>query len=178
MGFLQSQETVKGEERYSRSQCQGDLMWKRLSPPSLALKVEEGQEQRDAGSLQQLGKGNTTDPTSRASGRNAALLRSWFQPRLLTSRVSLVGEIVKNPPANAGDLASTPGSGRSPGGGHGNPLQYSCLDNPMDRGAWWATVHRVTQSQTQLSDYSSDLHKCKIISWCCFKVGDNLLYQQ
>ena len=45
------------------------------------------------------------------------------------------------------DAGSIPGSGRSPGGGHGNPLQYSCLENPMDRGAWWARVHRVTQSQ-------------------------------
>ena len=59
---------------------------------------------------------------------------------------------VKNPPASAGDVKnadSIPGSGRSPGGGHGNPLQYSRLDNPMDRGAWQATVHRVTQSQTR-----------------------------
>ena len=45
----------------------------------------------------------------------------------------------------AGDLGSIPGSGRSPGEGNGNPLQYSCLENPMDRGAWWATVHRVTE---------------------------------
>ena len=54
--------------------------------------------------------------------------------------------MVKNPPANAEDATdagSIPGSGRSPGGGHGNPLQYSCLENPMDRGVWWATVHRV-----------------------------------
>ena len=49
---------------------------------------------------------------------------------------------------NVGDLGSIPGSGRSPGGGHGNPLQYSCLKNPMDRGAWWATVHGVTKGQT------------------------------
>ena len=49
--------------------------------------------------------------------------------------------MVKNPPANAGDGGSIPGSGRSLGGRHGNPLQYSCLENPMDRGAWWATVH-------------------------------------
>ena len=55
--------------------------------------------------------------------------------------------------ANAGDVrdvGSIPGSGGSPGGGHGNPLQYSCLENPMERGAWLATVHRVTKSQTQL----------------------------
>ena len=50
---------------------------------------------------------------------------------------------VKNPPANAGDMGSTPGSGRSPGGGNGNPLQYSCLENPKERGAWQATVHVV-----------------------------------
>ena len=53
---------------------------------------------------------------------------------------------------NAGDLSSIPGSGRSPGEGNGNPLQYSCLENSMDRGAWWATVHGVTKSQTWLSD--------------------------
>ena len=47
--------------------------------------------------------------------------------------------------ANTGDLSSIPGSGRSPGGGNGNPLQCSCLENPMDRGAWWATVHGVTK---------------------------------
>ena len=50
----------------------------------------------------------------------------------------------------AGDAGSIPGSGRSPGGGYGNPLQYSCLENPMDRGAWQATVHRVAKSQTWL----------------------------
>ena len=49
---------------------------------------------------------------------------------------------------NAGDPGSIPGSGRSPGEENGNPLQYSCLENPMDRGAWWATVHRVTKSWT------------------------------
>ena len=59
--------------------------------------------------------------------------------------------VVKNPPANAGDLRDIgliPGTGRSPGGGHGNPLQYACLENPMDRGAWQTTVHGVTKSQT------------------------------
>ena len=53
--------------------------------------------------------------------------------------------VVKNPPAIAGDTGSIPGSGRSPGGGNGNPLQYSCLENPLDRGAWWATVHGITK---------------------------------
>ena len=68
----------------------------------------------------------------------------------------------KNLPTNAGDardMGSIPGSGRSPGGGHGNPLQYSCLENPMDRGALRATVHRVTKSQTWLKQLS--MHACK-----------------
>ena len=61
------------------------------------------------------------------------------------------GSVVKNPPANAGDArdaGSISGSGRSPGGGHGNPLKYSCLENPMDRGAWWDTVHGTAKSYT------------------------------
>ena len=59
--------------------------------------------------------------------------------------------MIKNPPASAEDVrkkGSIPGSGRFPGGGHGSPLQYSCLENPTDRGAWRAIVHRVTESQT------------------------------
>ena len=60
--------------------------------------------------------------------------------------------MVKSLPANAGDMGSMPGSGRSPGEGNGNLLQYSCLRNPVDREAWCATVHRVAKSQTQLSD--------------------------
>ena len=60
---------------------------------------------------------------------------------------------------NAGDSGSIPGSGRSPGEGNGNPLQYSCLENSIDRGTWWATVHGVTKSQTQLSD-SACMHAC------------------
>ena len=59
-----------------------------------------------------------------------------------------------NPPANAGDPGLIPGSQRFPAEGNGNPLQYSCLGNPMDRGAWWATVHRVAKSRTQLSTHT------------------------
>ena len=58
------------------------------------------------------------------------------------------GSEVKASARNAGDLGSIPGLGRSPGEGNGNPLQYSCLKNPMDGGAWWATVHGVTKSRT------------------------------
>ena len=61
----------------------------------------------------------------------------------------------KEPASRARDIrgvGSIPGLGRSPGGGHGNPLHYSCLENPMDRGAWWATVHGFAKSQAQLND--------------------------
>ena len=62
--------------------------------------------------------------------------------------VSQVAPVINNVPTNAEgvrDMSSIPGSGRSPAGGHGNPLQYFCLENPMDREAWWATAHRVTE---------------------------------
>ena len=71
------------------------------------------------------------------------------------------GSVVKNQPAYVGgtrDADSIPGLGRSPGGGHGNPLQYSCLENPRDRGAWWAAVHGVAKSRTRLSDFTFNFH--------------------
>ena len=74
---------------------------------------------------------------------------TWASPMVL---------VVKNPPANAGvlrDGGSIPGSGRSPGGGHGNSLQCSCLENSMDRGAWWAIIHRVAKSRIQLEQFST-----------------------
>ena len=74
--------------------------------------------------------------------------------------------VVKNSPANAGDIGDVgliPGWGRSPGEGNGNPLQYSCLVNPMDRGAWWATVQRLTESQTQLKRLST--HAGSLVGW-------------
>ena len=64
------------------------------------------------------------------------------------------GSEVKASACHAGDLGSIPGLGRSPGEGNGNPLQYSCLENPMDGGAWWATVHGVAKSQTRLSNFT------------------------
>ena len=63
------------------------------------------------------------------------------------------GSVVKNPPVHTGDADSISGLGGSPGEGNGNPLQYSCQENPMDRSVWWATVHRVTKSRTRLSDW-------------------------
>ena len=69
--------------------------------------------------------------------------------------------VVKNPPASAGDIGDTdsiPGSGRSPGEGNGNPLQYSCLEKSMDRRVWWAIVHGVAKSWTQLKRLSTAQH--------------------
>ena len=65
----------------------------------------------------------------------------------------LSGSVVKKLPGNAGDAGSIPGLGRTPREGNGNPLQYSCLENPMDKGAWWATLHRVAKSQIGLSTH-------------------------
>ena len=76
-------------------------------------------------------------------------------PILRASQVLLV---IKNLPANAGDMGLIHGLGRAPGGGHGKPLQYSCLENPMNREAWRATVHGVTKSQTQLKRLSTCTH--------------------
>ena len=69
--------------------------------------------------------------------------------------------------SSAGDMkdaGSIPGPGRSPGGRHGNPLQYSCLENVMDRGAWWATVHRIAQSQTRLKQLSTHARMLEIVN--------------
>ena len=73
------------------------------------------------------------------------------------------GSEVKASACNAGDLGSIPGSGRSPGEGNGNPLQYSFLENPMDGGAWWATVHGVAKSWTRLSDFPSHTDKLLLL---------------
>ena len=74
---------------------------------------------------------------------------------LRTTKVFPGDSKVKASAHNVGDLGSIPGLGRSPGEGNSNPLQYSCLENPMDGGAWWATVHGVAKSRTRLSDYLS-----------------------
>ena len=76
---------------------------------------------------------------------------SWLMPLLGFPG----GSEVKASACNAGDLDSIPRSGRSPGEGNGNSLQYSCLENPMDRGAWWATVHGVAKRWTRLSDFTN-----------------------
>ena len=91
---------------------------------------------------------------------------------------SQVALVVKNPPANAGDLkdvGSIPGLGRSSGEGHGNPLQYSCLENSMDRGALWATVHWVEKNQTwlkQLSRHTCNMIVSSVLHWTMWNIRD------
>ena len=75
-----------------------------------------------------------------------------FYPRLMNEKGFPGGSDGKESACNAGDLGSIPGLGRSPGKRNGNPLQYSCLGNSMDREAWWVTVHGATKSHTQLSN--------------------------
>ena len=81
----------------------------------------------------------------------------YLEGKLLTRSLALLefpgGSESKASTCNVGDLGSIPGSGRSPGEGNGNPLQYSCLENSMDRGAWWAPVHGVAKSRPCLSDF-------------------------
>ena len=78
-----------------------------------------------------------------------------FSPSRLAKIKNPGSSVVKASACNAGDPGLIPGLGRSPGEGNGNPLQYSCLENPMDGRAWWAIVHGVTKSRTQLSNFTS-----------------------
>ena len=87
--------------------------------------------------------------------------------------------MVKNPPANVEDVrdaVSIPGLGRSPGGGHGNPVQYSCLENSMNREAWQATAHRVAKSRTQLKRFNT--HAERVFLDCFKKNGDAVYVTQ
>ena len=90
--------------------------------------------------------------------RQVVCQEQWVKPLLLPSNSETqAAVVVKNLPANARDVrnaGSVPGLRRSPGEGNGSPLQYSRLENPMDRGAWWATVHRVTKNRTRLKRLS------------------------
>ena len=85
---------------------------------------------------------------AKALTRRGSSLLTLYLYRIICGFPS--GSVVKTPPASAGDSGSVPGSGRSAGQGHANPLQYSCLENPVHRGAWWATVHGVPTGQTRV----------------------------
>ena len=94
---------------------------------------------------------------------------SWFSFTSCYYDLGLPGGSAgKNSPSNAGDTRDTsliPGLGKSLGEGNGNPHQYPCLGNPMHRGAWWATVHRVAESQTRLSDFTFNFSW--VFQWSC-----------
>ena len=106
---------------------------------------------------------------STANPQSLSLQQTWtcswaWSPAQLASQVAL--EVSAG---DVRDMGSIPGLGRSPGGGHGNPFQYSCLENPTDRGAWWAIVRRVAKSWTQLKQLS--MHVCM----CCYIFTRGLL---
>ena len=94
-----------------------------------------------------------------------SLTLNSLEARLDESHRHPGGLVVKNPPANAGDVGSIPGSGRTPAEGNGNPLQYSCLENPMDRGTWRATVYGSQESDTseQLNNNNNTDTQVKLV---------------
>ena len=103
------------------------------------------------------------------TGKTIALTRWTFSGKVMSLLFNMLFRLVMSFPGgsdgkasayNAGDPGSIPGLGISLGEGNGNPFQYSCLENPMDGGAWWATVHGVTKSQTQLNDIYFTLLVC------------------
>ena len=117
---------------------------------------------------------------------NMESLRKVNMKNNLPKRNVVFSDGPTNPPANTGevrDAGSVSGLGRSPGEGHGNPLQYSCLENPMASGAWWAIVHKVAKSQTQLKRlnmHAEGMYKCVYVSiyvhLCIHFQGQYLLY--
>ena len=115
----------------------------------LLLGGEEGEKEE----RREKGKEGKKKEGKEGGRRNTR--RPLWNIKNIMNLITLMVLVVKNPPANAGNagfMGSIPGSGRSPGEGHGNPLQYSCLKNPMDRGDWLATVHGVAKRWTQLSE--------------------------
>ena len=97
----------------------------------------------EPGGLPSMGSQSLTQLKQLSNSSSSSSYMHWGFPD---------GSVAKNLPENAGDVGSVPGSGRPPGERNGSPLQYSCLENPMDGGAWWATVHGITKSGTQLSN--------------------------
>ena len=117
--------------------------FKKTSPMNHIIKLILGNSARSVAELM-------TNDTKLTQNFNTMNRRVWNMDFTVGWIGFPGGSDGKESACNAGDLGSIPGLGRSPGGGHGNPLQYSCLENPMDRGAWWATVLRLSQSGTWL----------------------------
>ena len=110
-------------------------------------------------------------PAGRRARRGLWAQQRLPRPSLICGQGDQVVLVVKNPPASAGDLrgmGSVPGSGRSLRGGHGNPLQYSCLETPKDREAWWATDHGVTESDRTEETQHAHVQTCRenTAPWC------------
>ena len=102
---------------------------------------------------------NCRDPTETEEIKKRQYTKELYLKKGLNGPDGFLGgSEVKAFACNAGDLGLIPGSGKSPGEGNDNPLQYFCLENPMDGGAWWASVHGVTRSQTGLSNFTHSLH--------------------
>ena len=106
-----------------------------------------------------------------------SLLVQWLRLHAPTAEASEVALVVRNLPGNAGvvrDAGLILGLVKFPGGGHGNPLQYSCLENPMDRGAWWAIVHEVAKSWTRLKQLST--HALQAVPVQCLITGNKITH--
>ena len=113
----------------------------------------------------------------RPSSVFSVLLRGYdnFTAPYHTIGASLVAQLVKNLPA-MGDPDSIPGLGRSPGGGHGNPFQYSCLENPMDKGAWWAPVYGGHKESDTTEQLSTAHHTIDHRNLACHDISYNIIY--
>ena len=124
----------------------------------MALVIKQGKSSANRDNLVTVVRGGNyywdpTRPEAQGQGGSTEAEQPVFSQGLAEREWGFPGgPVVKNLPANAGDVGLIPGSGRSPGGGNGYPFQYSCLGNLMDRGVWWVAVHEVAKSQTGLSE--------------------------
>ena len=121
--------------------------------------------QRLSMSFKRWGVKRRSLPESKKHLAAQSLSSKWLAAHRSLYQTSQMVPVVKNPPASAGDVRDVgliPGLGRSPGIGNGNPLWYSCLENPMNREAWWATAHGITKNQTQVSTHALFIPSCLV----------------
>ena len=140
---------------WSLGMIPGKILWRRAWQPTAVFLPGESPKTEEPGGLQSIG--------SQRVGHDWATKQSTAHIPVRASQVALM---VTNQPSNTGDkrdVGSIPGSGRSLGGGCGNPPQYACLENSMDRGAWQATIHRVAKGQTGLKKLRMHTYTCDAI---------------
>ena len=130
----------------------GTIPWRRAWQPTPVFLPGESYGQEEPGRLQSKGSQRVRNDWSKSACMHGIFLYFFSQLQVNLQLPQNGGSVVKNLPDNAGDLGLIPGCIRSPGEGTGNPLQYSCLGSPKDRGAWWGTVYGVSKSQKWLSD--------------------------